>query len=88
MYSSYMFKIIMYTVVPSGAVTDLDAINIGTTTVKLSWGPVMDGEQNGNITSYNVYYRSNLSSRYMVIRNVMDMVCMCTVCRMCMHTYV
>ena len=54
--------------------TDLDARNIDSTTVELSWGPVMDGKQNGNISSYNIYYRPNLSSEYIVIRNVIDMV--------------
>ena len=64
--------------VPSGAVTHLDARIFDLTTVELQWGPVMDEEQNGNITSYNIYYRTNSSNSYTaVIRNVTDMVCDC-----------
>ena len=73
--SLYMYTFSFLLLVPSGAVTNLDARNIDPTTVELSWGPVMDEEQNGNILSYNIYYRLNSSSGFMVIRNVINMVC-------------
>jgi len=64
-------------IVPSGAVTSLDVRNIDPTTVELSWGPVVAREQNGIILSYDIYYRQNdsMSSNYMMIANVTEMVC-------------
>ena len=65
--------------VPSGSVTDLDVRNIDPTTVELSWGPVMAREQNGITLSYNIYYQQNdsMSSDYMMVINVTEMVCSC-----------
>jgi len=55
---------------------NLVARHINPTTVELSWGPVMNREQNGIILSYNIYYRQNdsTSSGYMMIANVTEMV--------------
>jgi len=61
---------------------DLVTRHINPTTVELSWGPVMNREQNGIILSYNIYYRQNdsTSSGYMMIANVTEMVIVIVCC--------
>ena len=70
------FQFFSFPIVPSGAVTGLDARNINATIVELSWGPVMARQQNGIISSYNIYYRQNdsMSSDYFMITNITEMV--------------
>ena len=62
--------------VPSGSVTNLNARDVLSTSVELSWGPVNARDQNGVILSYNIYYRlheSNLYTRQLgVTRRVSD----------------
>ena len=62
--------------VPSGPVTNLNARNINATIVELSWGPVMARQQNGIISSYNIYYRQNdsMSTYNFMISNITEMV--------------
>ena len=50
--------------VPSGSVTNLNARDILSTSVELSWGPVNARDQNGVILSYNIYYRLQESNLY------------------------
>ena len=65
-----------FSTVPSGPVTGLGARNINATIVELSWGPVMARDQNGIISSYNIYYQQNdsISSGYFIIPDVTERV--------------
>ena len=61
-----MHSLLVCLTVPSGSVTNLNARDILSTSVELSWGPVNPRDQNGIILSYNIYYRlyeSNLYTR-------------------------
>ena len=51
--------------VPSGSVTNLNARDVLSTSVELSWSPVSARDQNGIILSYNIYYRLHESNLYL-----------------------
>ena len=56
--------LLVWLTVPSGSVTNLNARDVLSTSVELSWGPVNARDQNGVILSYNIYYRLHESNLY------------------------
>ena len=59
-----MHSLLACLTVPNGSVTNLNARDILSTSVELSWGPVNARDQNGIILSYNIYYRLHENNLY------------------------
>ena len=59
-----MYSLLVCLTVPSGSVTNLNARDVLSTSVELSWGPVNARDRNGVILSYNIYYRLHKINLY------------------------